>query len=35
MTAEALRVEDVRKAFGKLEVLRGIDRCSPSTRSSA
>jgi len=25
MTAEALRVEDVRKAFGKLEVLRGID----------
>ncbi len=25
MTAEALRVEDVHKAFGKLEVLRGID----------
>jgi polar amino acid transport system ATP-binding protein len=25
MSVEALRVEDVRKAFGKLEVLRGID----------
>jgi len=25
MTSDALRIEDVHKSFGKLEVLRGID----------
>lgn len=32
---EALRLEGVRKSFGKLEVLRGIDLAVEEQRSSA